>query len=626
MLEDLFSPRKIFDKFDKLTEYEINDCLILFNALLCVDKKLFEEKEHLNTKADCMKIISKLFNSLDDSNIIDSFNSVDRTNKEFFWEAFSKYKVYNKISITTFDKLTKCEDFILWQVIKHKDIVNTYSSIINNFLLANPIDAATLLIDEYLIEKIVNNYHYYFPKELNDNDKKKLILNFVDSNPRNFDYLRIISEAQSSEQLPLEPKTQIKAKHLYKETIDKMFKDEKAAKIDSGLKIYLDDIDEDCIVSHEGYIETRVYNKKWLEDNLDPPTILNNFIYFFGYTNKHFLCQFISKYYSAGVFEQIFGLKGTREYKIDSSSRKRIYLSSMQMSMYYNLLSAKNINIENVFKWFFEEYLKDEFNVDGFVFNASESNYPYLQKCKSLCIEIDGVLKQYNIFCEEGFVDRELLEFSSEHVLFENVKSLLPQKYAYGTNKFIKHSYSLFEHKSSTSYTERYKDKYKSLLELIMSEDMTIDDFYEWNKDEINEMISDSILEIDNNGIIKPHKSNVMILRLLSIDRAICLNYFNGFDDAIEKLINDGMLEKFETLLSKPEQQYLNYVLNKAEFSNGLDLRNKYCHSTNSINEERNYYDYIELLKIMVLIIIKINEEFLLKEKLDNKKDESTPN
>ena len=65
-------------------------------------------------------------------------------------------------------------------------------------------------------------------------------------------------------------------------------------------------------------------------------------------------------------------------------------------------------------------------------------------------------------------------------------------------------------------------------------------------------------------------------------------------------------------------QAYLNYMLNKSEYSNGVDLRNKYSHDTCSLKEEVQIQDYIELLKIMVLIIIKINEEFCLREANQN--------
>ena len=64
---------------------------------------------------------------------------------------------------------------------------------------------------------------------------------------------------------------------------------------------------------------------------------------------------------------------------------------------------------------------------------------------------------------------------------------------------------------------------------------------------------------------------------------------------------------------SRPEQHYLNYILNKAEYSNGLDLRNRYVHDTCSQNKKAQHYDYCELQKIMILIILKINEELCMK-------------
>ncbi len=50
-----------------------------------------------------------------------------------------------------------------------------------------------------------------------------------------------------------------------------------------------------------------------------------------------------------------------------------------------------------------------------------------------------------------------------------------------------------------------------------------------------------------------------------------------------------------------------------------MDLRNKYIYDTCSLNENIQLKDYMELLKIMVLIMIKINEEFCLKERHSQK-------
>lgn len=49
------------------------------------------------------------------------------------------------------------------------------------------------------------------------------------------------------------------------------------------------------------------------------------------------------------------------------------------------------------------------------------------------------------------------------------------------------------------------------------------------------------------------------------------------------------------------------------KYSNVLDLRNKYCHGNNPIDEKVSESSYYQILKIMCLIIIKIKalHEFL---------------
>lgn len=56
----------------------------------------------------------------------------------------------------------------------------------------------------------------------------------------------------------------------------------------------------------------------------------------------------------------------------------------------------------------------------------------------------------------------------------------------------------------------------------------------------------------------------------------------------------EGLIYFESTLFSKMEQSYLNYYLNRSEFSNGLDLRNRYLHGTqgnpNDNGEHEHYY------------------------------------
>ena len=74
------------------------------------------------------------------------------------------------------------------------------------------------------------------------------------------------------------------------------------------------------------------------------------------------------------------------------------------------------------------------------------------------------------------------------------------------------------------------------------------------------------------------------------------------------------------TLLSRAEVRYFDYVLDAA-FSDGLDLRNKYVHDSISSDEEKHENDYNVLLKMIVILIIKINEDFCLRDTLNKEID-----
>lgn len=106
------------------------------------------------------------------------------------------------------------------------------------------------------------------------------------------------------------------------------------------------------------------------------------------------------------------------------------------------------------------------------------------------------------------------------------------------------------------------------------------------------------------------------ILKDLYDYEVVCDYKMPSYRSVLDEMVEKGKLARSSTLFSKPEVDYLNYALNKSSFSNGLDLRNKYLHATYLMDVAVQYRDYIELLKIMVLIIIKINDEFCERDKM----------
>ena len=82
----------------------------------------------------------------------------------------------------------------------------------------------------------------------------------------------------------------------------------------------------------------------------------------------------------------------------------------------------------------------------------------------------------------------------------------------------------------------------------------------------------------------------------------------------LDEWISEGDVVIEDSLFTRQEQKYIDYMLNVQRYTNGPELRNKYAHGTFSLDKNMHEEDYIQLLKIMILIIIKINEEFCLKE------------
>ncbi len=95
--------------------------------------------------------------------------------------------------------------------------------------------------------------------------------------------------------------------------------------------------------------------------------------------------------------------------------------------------------------------------------------------------------------------------------------------------------------------------------------------------------------------------SRVRLLRDLYDHGVICASYYKNAD-LLDQIVASGDLRYDSSLFSIPEQNYLNYMLNKSEYSNGLDLRNKYIHSTYPTDVNQQEHDYINctLLKSVI--------------------------
>ena len=171
----------------------------------------------------------------------------------------------------------------------------------------------------------------------------------------------------------------------------------------------------------------------------------------------------------------------------------------------------------------------------------------------------------------------------------------------------------LFDDQSILHYTEKSGNSdCRSLQQLLGCEKLKSADFSKFQLSDLNWLIERGSIFVDEEGYLQTNKSRAFVLKDLFLHEVLCSLYYDDNDlrQQVSGLAASGDLCYESTLFSVPEQKYLNFVLNNAEFGNGLGIRNRYIHDACPLDEDTAFSHYCELLKIMVLIIIKINAEF----------------
>lgn len=162
------------------------------------------------------------------------------------------------------------------------------------------------------------------------------------------------------------------------------------------------------------------FSSRWISNNLDFPTLMNNFIHLFGFVDTCYRSTFPLKTSQQHSIESFIGLKSKRAYPVDTAYEMLESISTVIIAAYNLELAKHYIRIEDLIVWFFEEYLETEFNAKGFYYNESSCNSTHLEKCRHLCSELDSILKQFKTYVENGCIERELIEMSSHTSLFSN--------------------------------------------------------------------------------------------------------------------------------------------------------------------------------------------------------------
>ena len=151
-------------------------------------------------------------------------------------------------------------------------------------------------------------------------------------------------------------------------------------------------------------------------------------------------------------------------------------------------------------------------------------------------------------------------------------------------------------------------------------EEINFGNYEEHQHEHLNYLIDNNHISVDENNCVQVTNWNrILILRDVFKNEVASLHHYPAdIQYEVMHMSNDGIVFFGSSLFAIPEQNYFNYYLNKSEFTNGHDLRNSYLHGTQANPTEIHLHEnsYLLYLKLLILVIFKIEDDLFIYKKL----------
>lgn len=508
----------------------------------------------------------------------------------------------------------------LYLILQQKKIASYFSNELKAYILSIP-EGIDYLVREYDENSRATARDKYYLPSFSIEEIDTMIENYL-----NYEYanLNVAGCLKNHKNEPntyvISPLTKAKIKKGYDKLNKNLFK--KGVVWSNDYNIRIDPNQEEPALHFvEDKYNVISYSGKWIIDNIDSkPTILNNLIYIFEFTDLNLRFSYLPQENSGSGLSDLFENKNKNEYG-NMTFHNLDGIFDVSFLAYYQFLSNKGVSLESIYVWFSSEYIKQEFGLSGFEISLPVKDHSMLVKCKNLFSEIDRLLKSYMVFQKYGTIDSDIY-LEETLCKLDKLKSLTGDKYIYPTNDndLRRIMFLLFSDQSMLNYVSRQKED-KNFFELLRKNTVLFSEYREYSQRDLLFLKDKKIIDVLENGeIVLANFKEITILKEF---------YFKGFLDlcllsesfieTIAEFEKRGWLEKSDSLFSKQEADYLDYYLNNSKFTNALALRNRYEHPVElNPSEDDMFKHYVKGLKILGLIIIKINAE-LCKKYPENK-------
>ena len=574
------------------------------------------------------KIIAKFFSNLNPKMLKSEFELLEWTYKKTFWKIIDAYKLYQLIEPETLREILTENINNVRIVLECQGIVEKFKSVIREILMSN-VNSAHIILDKYVAKQDLHrDTELYLPSTLTLDDKEQILINYLQSDNPNVNYVRLISQIKDKkDHIRLSPKTRLLAEKTEKKLNEEMLNDPRT--VTTRWSIGVQFIDEEgrppieLCIDEEGN-PTYIYSIPYIRNQKNVHRV-GNCISLFGWMNQHFLLNLINKRTEVDTIESLLIDIGRDSYPTHIGFNKKNNLALYQMFAYNKVLTQKlNSSFEIELKSFYEEYLQAQHGYCGLPICLPLNDDPTLNKCRVLCPELDAVVKQYNTFVEEGEIDKDLIRLSKP-LKVEEGKSLLENKYyeiAEGNNEIQSVLSGLLGSGNSIlTHVDPFKDKnYHSLIELLDNEtNVLYSNYAEFQRHHLDFLIQQGVIGVNSDRCLYiVNQSTIKVLKSLW-EYGVC-SYWHYNDEerqVLDDMLAKGWLVKDDHLLSKPERDYFSYYLDNRRFTNGMAYRNHYMHgSTPPVDDENMHIvAYQTILRLFAVLILKIDDDLRLANK-----------
>lgn len=610
--------------FDATAVHDVNDILELYNIQLYIDAdcalRSWSSDEVSLFKEVVKKfkpIIIDYLKHLDDKNFATEYQKVEDELKVSFWELFSIFRIYERIPAALIKEQLEKDDGLIEILLWNKVLVVAYDELFSEYLRGNK-DCVDLLLSAYLLELDHTDKKPNIPKSLTLEDKDFLLSEFIDSATPNISLLRIIEQAKDSAELRISPENRLKAKHKAEELYNQMMQN--ASALTYSIKLELQNSDEDWgvrLINGANNTSKICYNERFLK-NYDDERLFTMFADHYEYINQKMMMTMPFNYVTDMVLmEYLSGYHSKKDYPITSAFNLRQQIAVMQMAFHRQYLQGRGKRLEDLIVWYYEDCLKKKYDYPSGKMKLATEENDVVNKIKILYPEIEAVLKRYDMFANKGSVDEEMLYYY-QGVHFTETHSILANKYVYPMDgcsdvfrpiRFLFHAGALLD-----KLPEDYKGDH-NLFNTIRESRVSYNVYNEWQRECLDYLIGQGLIKKDKNGVLS-FANEGRIAALYDIYHDKVISYWNHpkiVKDEIDNMLASGMLFSEQTLFSKPEKEYLNFLLNDKQFTNGPAIRNTYAHGDQlQVDNAAHETAYNYLLIVLVCILLKIESEFMV--------------